>query len=191
MAGCGTQNQGPYGPTARWNAPPAMSIQTNKQYTALFHTNYGSFTVQLFAQDSPTTVNNFVFLVQHHFYNGDTFFRIIQDFMVQTGDPTNTGTGGPGYTIPDELPPKVPYTEGVVAMAKTADPNSGGSQFFICTVDDTQALAPDYSELGRVIAGMATVKKIAAIPVVANPDSGEVSKPTKTAVIKSIDIVTK
>ena len=109
--------------------------------------------------------------------------------MIQTGDPNNNGTGGPGYTIPDELPPSVPYTAGVVAMANTGQPHSGGSQFFICTVNDSQQLNPSYTELGKVVSGMNVIKKIAAIPVVANPNmGGEMSKPTKTAFIESITI---
>ncbi len=173
----------------RWKSMPKMSIQTNKQYTALVHTNYGDFSIQLFAKNSPKTVNSFVFLADHKFYNGDQFFRIIQSFMIQTGDPNNNGTGGPGYTIPDELPPSVPYTAGVVAMANTGQPNSGGSQFFICTMNDAQQLTKSYTELGKVVSGMNVVQKIAAIPVVANPNmGGEMSKPTKDAFIQSITI---
>lgn len=182
-------NSGPQGPTARWKAMPPMSIQTNKQYLALVHTNYGDFTIQLFANKSPKTVNSFVFLAEHKFYKDDKFFRIVQNFMIQTGDPNNNGTGGPGYTIPDELPPEVPYTAGIVAMANTGAPNSGGSQFFICTVNDTQQLPPNYTELGKVVSGMNVIQKIAAIPVVANPVmGGEMSKPTKDAYIESITI---
>lgn len=185
-------SNGKTGSAQRWTAAPPMTIDTSKQYTAVFQTNYGSFTMQLFAKKSPQTVNNFVFLANHHFYDGDTFFRIIQAFMVQTGDPNNNGSGGPGYTIPDELPPAVPYTKGVVAMANTGQPHSGGSQFFICTVDDSQALAPNYTELGKVISGMSVVEKIAAIPVTSNPAmGGEQSKPTKKAEITKVTIQVK
>ncbi len=179
----------PIGASEHWKKMPNMFIQPNRQYSALVKTNYGNFTIQLFAKKSPETVNSFVFLVNHKFYNGDRFFRIIQNFMIQTGDPNNNGTGGPGYTIPDELPPSVPYTAGVVAMANTGQPHSGGSQFFICTVNDSQQLNPSYTELGKVVSGMNVIKKIAAIPVVANPNmGGEMSKPTKTAFIESITI---
>jgi cyclophilin family peptidyl-prolyl cis-trans isomerase len=177
----------------QWSSPPAMQIDPHKQYSAVFHTNYGDFTVQLFASESPKTVNNFVFLAKHNFYNNDKFFRIIKTFMIQTGDPLNNGTGGPGYQFADELPPKHPYAPGIVAMAN-AGPNTNGSQFFICTGQDAANLnaQPNYTEFGKVVSGMDVVEKIAAIPVVANPMmQGEQSKPTKDAFIQSIDIVEK
>lgn len=179
------------GSTKQWSSPPKMQIDVNKQYDAIFHTNYGDFTVQLFAKDVPNTVNNFVFLAQNDFYNNDKFFRIIKTFMVQTGDPTNTGTGGPGYQFADELPPKVPYAPGIVAMAN-AGPNTNGSQFFICTGQDSTSLnqQPNYTEFGKVISGMDVVEKIAAIPVTVNPQTNETSLPTKDATILSIRIVT-
>jgi cyclophilin family peptidyl-prolyl cis-trans isomerase len=180
------------GSAQQWSSPPAMQIDVNKQYSAVFHTNYGDFTVQLFAKDAPKTVNNFVFLAKHHFYENDQFFRIIQSFMVQTGDPNNNGIGGPGYQFADELPPKQSYAPGIVAMAN-AGPGTNGSQFFICTGKDSAGLnsQPNYTQFGKVTSGMAVVQKIAAVPVVANPQSGEVSKPTKDAHITSIDIVVK
>ncbi|RIV26698.1 peptidylprolyl isomerase [Alicyclobacillaceae bacterium I2511] len=171
-----------------WSSPPAMTIDVKKQYEAVFSTNYGNFTVQLFAQNSPHTVNNFVFLANHHFYNNDVFFRIIQNFMIQTGDPLNNGTGGPGYRFADELPPKYPYNPGIVAMAN-AGPNTNGSQFFICTGPAAKQLPPSYTQFGKVIQGMSVVEKIAAIPVVPNPLMGnEVSKPTQYAIIRNIQI---
>jgi len=184
----------PQSESSKWNAAPKMSIQTNKQYSALFHTNYGDFTVQLFAKDTPKTVNNFVFLAQHHFFAKNQFFRIMKTFMIQTGDPLNTGTGGPGYTIPDELPPKLPYAPGIVAMANTGQPDSGGSQFFICTGADSQSLnnSPTYTEFGKVVSGMSVIQTIASLPVVANPNmQGEASKPTKDAHINSVTIQEK
>ncbi len=171
-----------------WSTPPAMTIDVNKQYDAVFTTNYGHFTVQLFTKDSPHTVNNFIFLANHHFYNNDVFFRIVKSFMIQTGDPLNNGTGGPGYHFADELPPKHPYEPGIVAMAN-AGPNTNGSQFFICTGPEANQLPPDYTQFGQVIQGMSVVKKIADIPVVPNPMmGGEVSKPTQYAIIQNIQI---
>jgi hypothetical protein len=115
-------------PTAkRWSAPPPLTLEPGKSYSAEVHTNFGSFTVDLFAKRAPHTVNNFVFLARQHFYDGDRFFRIIRTFMVQTGDPNNNGTGGPGYEFADELPPPYPYAPGIVAMAN-AGPNTNGSQ---------------------------------------------------------------
>ncbi len=173
----------------QWTSPPKMQIDTTKQYNAVFHTNFGDFTVQLFAKESPVTVNNFVFLVNHQFYKNDTFFRIIKTFMIQTGDPLNNGTGGPGYEFKDELPPKHPYAPGIVAMAN-AGPNTNGSQFFICTGSDSATLNqnPNYTEFGKVVKGMDVVQKIASIPVTTNPQSGEQSMPLKKAYIKSIDV---
>lgn len=178
----------------QWAAPPSMQIDVNKQYSALFHTNYGDFTVQLFAKDAPHTVNNFVFLVKNHFYKDDQFFRIIKSFMIQTGDPSNNGTGGPGYQFADELPVKVPYAPGIVAMANSGK-DTNGSQFFICTGTDSAGLnsQPNYTEFGKVTSGMDVVTKIAALPVVQNPDmpNDPPSKPTKDAHIVSIDIIVK
>lgn len=175
-----------------WSKPPAMQIDVNKQYTAVFHTNLGDFTVQLFPKDSPKTVNNFVFLAEHHFYDNDKFFRIIQSFMIQTGDPKNDGTGGPGYQFADELPPKHSYEPGMVAMAN-AGPNTNGSQFFICTgpaAAQSLDANPYYTQFGKVTNGMDVIAKIAAIPVVQNPNmpNDPPSKPTKDAVIESVNI---
>lgn len=198
MTGCGASNQvsgntaGSNGSTPmQWSSPPPMQIDTSKQYSAIVHTNYGDFTIQLFAKHAPHTVNNFVFLADHKYYQNNEFFRIIKTFMIQTGDPSNTGTGSPGYTFNDELPPKEPYGPGIVAMAN-AGPNTNGSQFFICTGPDSTGLPPQYTEFGKVVQGMAVVQKIAAIPVVANPNmQNEVSKPTQKAYIESIDIQVK
>lgn len=174
----------------QWSSPPPMQIDTNRTYDALVHTNYGNFTIELFAKQTPITVNNFVFLAEHHFYNHDQFFRIIKPFMIQTGDPLNNGTGGPGYSFANELPPKYPYGPGMVAMAHSSLPNSNGSQFFICTGSESKMLnqGPDYTEFGKIISGMNVVQKIASIPVTYNPQMQENSKPTKLAYIESIQI---
>ena len=174
---------------ASWSSPPPLTIDSAKTYTAHFRTNYGDFTVELLAADSPLTVNNFVFLAQAGFYEGCRFFRVIKPFMVQTGDPSNNGTGGPGYRFADELPPKYPYAPGMVAMAN-AGPNTNGSQFFICTGAQAAGLNqyPNYSQFGRVIAGMDVVGKIASVPVSYNPATGENSRPTEDVFIESITI---
>jgi len=163
-----------------------MQIDTSKTYIAVFNTSLGSFSVQLFVTQSPVTVNNFVFLADQGFYNNNIFHRIIQAFMIQGGDPTGTGTGGPGYTFADELPPKQPYQPGVVAMAN-AGPNTNGSQFFICTGAESETLPPDYTQFGEVVSGMDVVLKIAAVPVEAS-STGEISKPVNPPVINSIVI---
>jgi cyclophilin family peptidyl-prolyl cis-trans isomerase len=120
-------------------------------------------------------VNNFVFLSRQHFYDGVVFHRIIKTFMVQTGDPTGTGTGGPGYQFPDERVTGQ-YTTGTVAMANSG-PNTNGSQFFIVTAHGNPGLQPNYTIFGHVTKGMATVSKIASTPVEPNPASGEISEP--------------
>jgi peptidyl-prolyl cis-trans isomerase B (cyclophilin B) len=114
--------------------PPKMSIEQNKNYSAAIETSKGTITCELFAKDAPNTVNNFVFLARDKFYDGVKFHRVISDFMVQGGDPTGTGSGGPGYKFGDELkgnPRK--HQVGSLSMAN-AGPNTNGSQFFITHV---------------------------------------------------------
>lgn len=178
---------------ASWTEEPKMTIDKAKTYQAVFETSKGSFTVDLFAKDAPITVNNFVFLANQHFYDGVTFHRILETYMIQTGDPTGTGAGGPGYTIEDELNNGHSYEPGILAMANTGDPHTGGSQFFICTGDDSKGLnQPEYAKysiFGKVSDGMDAVKAIAATPVTTGA-SGEPSRPTETVTIKSITIKT-
>jgi cyclophilin family peptidyl-prolyl cis-trans isomerase len=175
----------------QWSAPPAMQIDTSKTYFATVDTSLGKFKIQLFANETPKTVNNFIFLSQQGFYNGVIFHRIIKTFMIQTGDPTGTGAGGPGYKFADELPPSYPYDPGIVAMAN-AGPNTNGSQFFICTGTDAASLNghPNYTQFGKVIDGMNIVQKIASVPVgPGNP--GENSHPVNPPVINKIDITSQ
>ncbi len=173
----------------QWTAPPAMQIDLSKTYYAIVETDMGSFKIELFADESPQTVNNFVFLAKQKFYDGMIFHRVIKTFMIQGGDPEGTGAGGPGYTIPDELPIKYPYDPGIVAMANSGAANSGGSQFFICTGDDAASSLnrnPVYTQFGKVVEGMEVVQKIAEVPVKAF--NGETSRPIDPPVIKSITI---
>ncbi len=179
------------GEIMQWPSPPAMSIDQNKTYQATISTSLGDITVQLFANESPLTVNNFIFLSQQGFYNGVIFHRVIKTFMIQTGDPTGTGTGGPGYSFADELPVKHSYDIGIVAMANSGQ-NTNGSQFFICTGADAKGLnyQPNYTQFGQVIAGMDIVQKIASVPVgPGNP--GETSRPKNPPTIKKITITQK
>jgi cyclophilin family peptidyl-prolyl cis-trans isomerase len=175
-------------PPKRWNAPPAIEIDPAKKYTATMNTSLGSFKIELLAKESPKTVNNFVFLARQGFYNGVIFHRIIKTFMVQTGDPTGTGSGGPGYRFVDELPVKHQYDPGIVAMAN-AGPNTNGSQFFVCTGSQSKSLdgCPNYTQFGRVVEGMDTVHKIAGVQVSRSPH-GEMSSPVDPPVIKDIEI---
>ena len=117
-----------------YSAPPPMTIDQNKNYTATIKTNYGDIVIQLLPKEAPLTVNNFVFLARAGFYDGVKFHRVITGFMIQSGDPTGTGTGGPGYKFADELPTTLDYTKGTVAMANSG-PNTNGSQFFIMLAD--------------------------------------------------------
>lgn len=174
----------------RWKNPPAMAINPKAQYDAVVKTTKGSFTISLFAQQDPRSVNNFVFLANHHFFDGDLFFRVIQPFMIQTGDPLNNGRGGPGYQWKGELPPPFPYAKGIVAMANANNPDTNGSQFFICTGSECQSLnqTPTYTEVGRVTKGMGVVEAIAAGKVVVNPAMNEKSKPVHPVKILSVDI---
>lgn len=174
-----------------WTAPPAMALKADKTYEAAFDTTEGKFTVSLFADTAPKTVNNFVFLSRQGFYDNVVFHRIVETFMIQTGDPTGTGAGGPGYTIPDEKSTRK-YDPGIVAMAKTKAPNSGGSQFFICTGAECANLnaSPVYTIFGQVSSGMDVVQKIAATPVKMGA-SGELSSPTKEVRINKIEITEK
>jgi cyclophilin family peptidyl-prolyl cis-trans isomerase len=161
-----------------------MTIDTSKRYTATINTTDGSLTADLFASEDPITVNNFVFLAQQGFYNGVVFHRIIKGFMAQTGDPTGTGSGGPGYKFPDE-PVTRSYSRGTLAMAN-AGPNTNGSQFFIVD-QDQRTLPKNYTIFGQVTGGMDTLDKIMSTPVGPSP-SGEASKPQQQVSVTSITI---
>ncbi|WP_052339306.1 peptidylprolyl isomerase [Gorillibacterium massiliense] len=175
-----------------WSSAPAMTIDKSKTYQAVFKTDDGDFTIDLFAKEAPITVNNFVFLANHDFYDGVKFHRIMKTFMIQTGDPTGTGSGGPGYTIEDELNSPYSYEPGIVAMANTGTANTGGSQFFICTGEDSKNLdnIPNYTIFGKISSGMDIVQKVADTPVKAS-ERGELSVPTQDVLIRDITIVEK
>ena len=132
--------------------------ETSKAYTAVFNLERGTFRVELFAADAPVTVENFVKLSRDGYYDGVTFHRVIPGFMAQGGDPTGTGSGGPGYTIPDEFSDRHHDGPGVLSMAN-AGPNTGGSQFFI-TLVATPHLDGAHTVFGRVIDGMDVVEGI-------------------------------
>lgn len=143
----------------QWKTPPEMVIDPGKNYTATLKTEKGDIVVQLYADKVPSTVNNFVFLVREGFYDGVTFHRVIQDFMAQGGDPTGTGTGGPGYRFADEFHRELRHdAPGVLSMAN-AGPNTNGSQFFITHVP-TPWLDGKHAVFGKVIAGMDTLLAI-------------------------------
>jgi len=137
---------------------PPVSIDVRKTYCAGINTNRGLIVLELDPQLAAITVNNFVYLAQHHFYDGLTFHRVVPNFIIQTGDPKGNGTGGPGYKFIDE-PVKGNYTIGTVAMANSG-PNTNGSQFFICTADDTAKLQKLYNLFGHVVSGLNIAQKI-------------------------------
>src|SRR3954447_20920027 len=143
----------------QYNAPPAMSIDPSKSYTATIDTSRGPIVCELFAADAPNTVNNFVFLAREGFYNGTKFHRVIADFMIQGGDPTGTGRGGPGYKFEDEVkenPRK--HQVGSLSMAN-AGPNTNGSQFFITHIA-TDWLNGKHTVFGQVRQGQDVVNSI-------------------------------
>ena len=138
-------------------APPSMTIDTSKQYTATIETGKGNIVLELFASDVPVTVNNFVFLAREGFYDGTTFHRVIPDFMAQGGDPTGTGTGDPGYKFADEFTEHTHVT-GTLSMANSG-PNTNGSQFFI-TYTPQHHLDGHHSVFGQLVDGMDVLKVI-------------------------------
>jgi cyclophilin family peptidyl-prolyl cis-trans isomerase len=153
-----------------YKTAPAMTIDTSKTYTATFNTDVGTFVATLDAKASPIAVNSFVFLAQHGFYNCVIFHRVIPNFVVQGGDPTGTGTGGPGYEYTESGPAPTAnasqqYPLGSLAMANsnspsTTKPTTNGSQFFIVTGAEGEALPPDYVLFGQVTSGMSVVDQI-------------------------------
>jgi peptidylprolyl isomerase len=132
-----------------------MGIDTSKRYTATMDTSIGTLVIALDAINAPLTVNNFVFLAAHHYYDGVVFHRIINGFMCQGGDPTGTGRGGPGYRFNDE-PVKQKYQIGSMAMAN-AGPNTNGSQFFLISGPSGVNLPPQYNHFGQVVKGLEIV----------------------------------
>jgi len=159
QAGCPASTTAPAN-TLHWSSAPAMTITTSKHYFADVVTTAGSFTISLDAANAPKTTNNFVFLAKHKYFNCIIFHRAIPGFMVQTGDPTGLGTGGPGYSFADELPAG-PYPLYSVAMANSG-PNTNGSQFFIVTGTSGQSLPDSYSRFGQVATGQDTLVKLNA-----------------------------
>lgn len=141
----------------QWKSAPEMVIDPSKNYSATIHTEKGDVEIELFAADVPNTVNNFVFLAREGFYDGVTFHRVIDGFMAQTGDPTGTGSGGPGYKFADERASNR-HQAGTVSMAN-AGPNTNGSQFFICYAPQPH-LDGRHTVFGQVVRGMENVQAI-------------------------------
>ncbi len=143
----------------KWSKPPELTIDTNKAHHATIKTNRGTIRLELYPQHAPRTVNNFVFLAGEGFYDGVTFHRVINNFMIQGGDPEGTGRGGPGYTFEDELESNpLRHDTGVISMAN-AGPNTNGSQFFITHAPQPH-LDGRHTVFGRVVEGQDVVDAV-------------------------------
>ena len=145
----------------KFSSAPEMGIDTSKRYTATMDTSMGAMVIALDAINAPLTVNNFVFLALNHYYEGVIFHRIINGFMCQGGDPTGTGTGGPGYRFNDE-PVKQRYQLGSIAMAN-AGPNTNGSQFFLISGASGVGLPPQYNHFGQIVKGLEVLDAMQAV----------------------------
>jgi peptidylprolyl isomerase len=157
-----------------------MVIDPDKRYTATMVTSHGTMVIALDPLAAPKTVNSFVFLARYHYYDGVIFHRIIPGFVLQGGDPTGTGTGGPGYKFADELPAAGRYQVGSLAMAN-AGPNTNGSQFFVISGPDGVGLPPQYSLFGAVVSGGDVITTIDALGTRAG-------KPKETVTIESVTV---
>ena len=157
-----------------------MCLQEGTAYTATIETTQGTLRVALRPDIAPHTVNSFVNLARYHYFDGTTCHRAIKGFVVQCGDPTATGTGGPGYEFADELPTEA-YQVGSVAMANSG-PNTNGSQFFVITGDQGVSLPPSYSLFGQVVDGTDVADRIGVV------ETGAADKPVKDVTIEKITI---
>ncbi|MBA7505949.1 hypothetical protein ES706_04629 [subsurface metagenome] len=171
----------------QWTSPPPMSIDQSKEYEATIKTNFGDIEVQLFPEEAPLAVNNFVFLARQGFYDGIKFHRVVKDFVIQGGDPTGTGAGGPGYEFEDEKVTR-DYVAGTLAMANSGR-NTNGSQFFI-TLANLSNLPKNYTIFGIVTSGFDIVNNIGNVPV-SRGQSGEWSVPDSDVLIISITVMGK
>jgi len=193
VAGCGGKSASTSGGCEDVSAPAARAAQTleppqakldrSKTYSLRFETSCGTFVVRLDQKRAPHTTASLVKLARSGFFDDTIFHRIIPGFVAQGGDPTQTGSGGPGYETTDVPPPDSHYTKGVVAMAKTATepPGTAGSQFFVVTGDDV-GLPPDYALVGKVGSGLDVVQRIGEL----GDQSGQ---PTKTVVVDKVSVV--
>lgn len=183
-ASSSSQGQTGSGSSKKYAAPPQMSIDQSAGYTAKIKTNKGNIVIELFPASAPKTVNNFVFLASEGFYNGIIFHRVIPNFMIQGGDPTGTGTSGPGYKFEDEIDAKLGFEKpGILAMANSG-PNTNGSQFFITTAS-TPHLNGNHTIFGKVLEGQDVADTISTVP------AGPGNRPNQPVVIQGIEITKK
>ena len=169
----------------QWNKPFDNQLEEGKEYAATLETSHGTIEVEFFPEEAPIAVNNFVSLANEGFYDGTPFHRIVKGFVIQGGDPTGTGTGGPGYKFKDE-PIRKDYEQGVLAMAN-AGPNTNGSQFFIVLEDLRGRLPKNYTIFGKVTGGMDVVKSISDVEVTRSP-MGEPSSPVEPVMLNKVEI---
>ncbi len=169
----------------QWDQSFDMALEQGKRYTGTLETNKGTIRVEFFPEEAPATVNNFVSLARAGYYDGTPFHRIVKGFVIQGGDPTGTGTGGPGFQFDDE-PISRDYEKGILAMAN-AGPHTNGSQFFIVLGDLRGSLPKNYTIFGRVTDGMDVVDAIASTPT-RRGRSGENSTPTEDVTLERVTI---
>lgn len=166
--------------TQNTNELSLTQYDTTNPVVAMYIENYGSVVIELYPEIAPNTVNNFISLVKSGFYDNNTFHRLVPGFVLQGGDPSGTGTGGPGYTIKGEFTSNgftnnLKHTKGIVSMARTSISNdTAGSQFFIM-LDDAPYLDEQYATFGKVIDGWSNIEKIVATETISDPDSGKLS----------------
>jgi cyclophilin family peptidyl-prolyl cis-trans isomerase len=167
----------------QYSGLPPQTIDVSAEYTATIHTNMGSIMVELFPGQAPVTVNNFVFLAMDRFYDGLIFHRVIEDFMVQGGDPSGSGSGGPGYLFHDEISPGLVFdAPGKLAMANSgAGTGTNGSQFFITTVP-TPHLDGSHTIFGQVTSGQDVVDSISRV------SANAADRPQQPVIIEGIDV---
>ena len=165
----------------KFSEPPEMGIDPAKRYTATMSTSMGDMVIALDPIKAPNTVNSFVFLALHHYFDGIVFHRIINGFVCQGGDPTGTGRGGPGYRFDDELPRQGEYEIGSVAMAN-AGPNTNGSQFFLISGPNGAGLPPQYALFGKIVKGLDVLDEMQRVP------TGGGDRPKQDVVINSVTV---
>jgi peptidylprolyl isomerase len=194
LSACGenkTTTQDSDGGIMQWDSPPEMTIDADTEYLVTIETSHGTMKGRLFPDIAPIAVNNFVFLAKQGYFDGLIVHRIVKGFVLQSGDPTGTGTGGPGYQIQDDpVPDDRNYLKGSFAMANKGVPGTGGSQFFITLDDLTGRLPKQYALFGLVEEGLDVVDAINDVETEVG-SSGENSKPTEDVRIISITIEEK
>ena len=172
----------------QFEQPINQALRSDAVVTATLETSCGTIVMELDNDRFPQTVSNFVFLARNGYYDGTAFHRVAPDFVIQGGDPTASGSGDPGYSIPDEFPANdFTYEPGVVAMAN-AGRGTTGSQFFIVSGDSATTLNPSFNVLGKVVEGMDVVERIAEVPTRTQPGARERSYPTESIYLESVTI---